>query len=311
MAMSNDTVTAEGFDHGERRSLERSVTLSTTTPFDGTGVLGFLADRVVAGIEACDEHSYSRSMRAPHGPAFVVMTPGDGGVRCRVSLADERDWDDVIARCRRVFDLDADPRAIDGHLGRDTLLAQSVRTLPGIRVPGHVDGFEVAVRAVVGQQISVAGARTVLGRLVLDYGEPVKGRGRLTHLFPRPHVVASIDPEDLPMPRARGRALVGLGAAVSSGEVLLEHGVDLPTTRSDLLELPGIGPWTADYIALRSLGDRDVFLETDLGVKHGLTRLGVRGDARQAAQRWKPWRSYAMMHVWGASTARDHAPEQR
>jgi AraC family transcriptional regulator of adaptative response / DNA-3-methyladenine glycosylase II len=170
-----------------------------------------------------------------------------------------------------------------------------------MRVPGHVDGFEVAVRAVVGQQISVAGARTILSRLVRAYGDEVDAGGSLGCLFPTAATIAAADPTTLPMPRARARALVGLAAAVAEGRVILDRSADRAEVRAALLALPGIGPWTADYIGLRALGDPDIFLPTDLGVRRGLARLGrdERVDRRHSV--WRPWRSYALVHLWSTS----------
>jgi AraC family transcriptional regulator of adaptative response / DNA-3-methyladenine glycosylase II len=174
-----------------------------------------------------------------------------------------------------------------------------------MRVPGHVDGFEVAVRAIIGQQISVAGARTVAARLAADHGETIAdpaGPGP-TCLFPTADVLAAVDPEVLPMPRARGRALVALASAVAASEVVLDRSADRAEVRAALLALPGIGPWTADYIAMRALGDPDVFLPTDLGVRQGMAALGyVAVDKQRAAraERWRPWRSYALMQIWGS-----------
>jgi AraC family transcriptional regulator of adaptative response / DNA-3-methyladenine glycosylase II len=287
-----------------------TVTLAVRAPFDADGLLSFLGDRVVDGIESIDEapdgrQRYSRTMRLPHGHASVTLTPDADHVTCELELSDLRDLASAVERCRRLLDLDADPVAIDDHLAADSLLRPRVLARPGLRVPGHVDGFEVAVRAVIGQQISVAGARTIAGRLVTAYGERVADEGVLTHVFPAADAIATADPGNLPMPRARGRALVGLAAAVAEGALVLDRSADRTNVRTALLALPGIGPWTADYIALRALGDPDVFLPTDLGVKHGLTRLGIDpGDAAAHSERWRPWRSYALMHVWSADQPR-------
>jgi AraC family transcriptional regulator of adaptative response / DNA-3-methyladenine glycosylase II len=175
-----------------------------------------------------------------------------------------------------------------------------VRATRGLRVPGQVDGDETAIRTVVGQQVSVAGARTVTGRLVVAYGTPVEtGTPGLTHLFPSAAVLAQVDPGELPMPRARGRALTGLAEALASGAVALDRGADRDDVRRSLLELPGIGPWTADYVAMRALGHPDVFLPTDIGVRNAVAGLGHDPAAVVAdSDRWRPWRSYALMHLW-------------
>jgi AraC family transcriptional regulator of adaptative response / DNA-3-methyladenine glycosylase II len=199
-------------------------------------------------------------------------------------------------------DADCDPVAVGDALGEDAVLARLVRARPGLRVPGHVDGDEVAVRAVIGQQVSVAGAATVATRLAERYGEPVVGADGTTgptRLFPSAEALAAADPAELPMPRARGRALVGLCAALAGGDIRLDRSAERGDVRVRLLELPGIGPWTADYIALRALGHPDVFLPTDVGVRHAMTRLGL--DPRRAgdaAEPWRPWRSYALLHLW-------------
>ncbi|MGH3504767.1 MAG: DNA-3-methyladenine glycosylase family protein, partial [Nocardioidaceae bacterium] len=224
---------------------------------------------------------------------------------CSLRLSDLRDLASAVERCRRLFDLDADPAAVDEYLGADSTIGPWVRKRPGIRVPGHVDGFEIAVRAVIGQQVSVSGARTVAARLTREYGDTVSAPDPLTHLFPTPDALAAADPESLPMPRARGRALVRLSAAVAQGDVVLDRSADRREVRETLLALPGIGPWTADYIALRALGDPDAFLPTDLGVRNGLARMGADGAPASRAERWRPWRSYALMHVWAAASDHD------
>jgi len=210
----------------------------------------------------------------------------------------------AVERCRRLLDADSDPLAVDDELAGDPTMAPLVRRRPGLRVPGSVDGDETAIRAVLGQQISLAGAISLSGKLVARYGgrapgEPAgDGPGRL---FPSAEVLAAVDPAELPMPRARGRALVVLCAALAGGDIRLDRGADRVDVRARLLALPGIGPWTADYVALRALGDPDAFLPTDVGVRRALAGLGLPGDAASAqdlSRRWRPWRSYGLMHLW-------------
>jgi AraC family transcriptional regulator, regulatory protein of adaptative response / DNA-3-methyladenine glycosylase II len=277
-----------------------SVSLPVRQPFDAASLLDFLGARTVAGVEECDGYSYARTMRLPYGTAHVRLTPKADRVECRLDLADLRDLAAAVERCRRLLDLDADPVVIDEHLSTDDLLRPLVLGRPGIRVPGHVDGFEVAVRAVVGQQISVPGARTITARLVAAYGERVQAGGTLTSAFPTAEAIAAADPETFPMPRARARSLVGLAAAVADGAVVLDRSADRADVREALLALPGIGVWTADYIAMRALGDPDVFLATDLGARRALERLGPVGsvEAGRRSAEWSPWRSYALMHLW-------------
>ncbi len=287
--------------HGAGRSPEGVVELSLAVrePFDGAALLEFLADRAVPGLESVSDGTYRRTLRLAHGHGAVELRPRADRVECRLRLADLRDLASAVERSRRLFDLDADPVAIAEALADDEQLAPWVLKRPGLRVPGHVDGFEVALRAVVGQQVSVAAARTVLARLVAEHGDRFDGDSELTHVCPDASVVAGLDPDRLPMPRARGRALVTLAEAVATGAVSLDRGADRGEVRERLLALPGIGPWTADYIALRALGDPDVFLPADLGVRHGLARMDI--DVRRA-DAWRPWRSYALMHVWTASS---------
>jgi AraC family transcriptional regulator of adaptative response / DNA-3-methyladenine glycosylase II len=284
-----------------------AVSLALRQPFDAVSLLSFLQVRSVTGVEECDEQTYARTMRLPHGPARVRLTPGADRVACELDLSDLRDLSAAVERCRRLLDLDADPVVIDTQLAADDLLGPHLSKHPGLRVPGHVDGFELAVRAVVGQQVSVAAARGTAARLVTSYGEPVEATGGLTHLFPTADAIAAADPEDLPMPRSRGRALCALASAVVRGDLVLDRGADRAEVRQALVALPGVGPWTAGYIAMRALGDPDVFLSGDAGVRHGLTRLGATGAFEQdaASTRWSPWRSYALMHIWKIASERD------
>ncbi len=266
--------------------------------------LDFLGARAVPGLEAYTAGTYSRSLRLPHRNGIVRLSPADGHVAASLTLADLRDLSAAVARCRRLLDLDADPQAVDAALGADTALAPLVRATPGRRVPCSVDGFEIAVRAVVGQQVSVAGARRVLARLVdacapaLD--APMTTAG-IAAVFPSPAELLGAPPDAFAMPAARRTALRALAGAVAEGELALDAGADPGETTSRLLALPGIGQWTASYVALRALGDPDVFLTGDLGVRRALERLGEPATTARALARaacWRPWRSYALMHLW-------------
>ena len=280
------------------------VRLPFRAPFDGEALVAWLAARAVPGVEEVDGEVYRRSLRLPRGPGVVELAMEADGVGCRLWLEDERDAAPAEQRCRRLLDLDADPVAVAEHLGPDPLIGPLVRAAPGLRVPGSVDGAELAVRAILGQQISVPAARTAAGRLVAEHGEALsRRRGAVTALFPAPDVLGALEPALLPMPRARAAALVGLCRALAGGDLRLDGGVDRDESRRRLMALPGIGPWTAGYVAMRALGDPDVFLVEDLGVRHALRRLGGPDDAREAralAAAWAPWRSYASQHLWQA-----------
>jgi AraC family transcriptional regulator of adaptative response / DNA-3-methyladenine glycosylase II len=284
------------------------VPLPFRAPLDAAGLLAFLARRVVPGVEEVADGAYRHSLRLAHGPALMELRPSRAdAVAARFWLTDERDLGDAVARARALFDLDADPNAVVDALGGDALLGPLVRGAPGRRVPGTVDGDELALRAVLGQQVSLAGASTLAHRLVMNHGEPLPSPlGTVTHLFPTAHAIAASDPDALAMPQARRRALLGLAAALAQGEVALDSGADRIEVRRALLALPGIGPWTASYIAMRALGDRDAFLATDLGVRHALRRLGHDGSAAAAerlAERWRPYRAYAVQHLWASLSA--------
>jgi len=282
--------------------------LAVRAPYAAAEVLRFLAAHLVPGVEAAGPDWYERTLRLPHGHGRVRLTfpvdepvAGTTRVGCELTLADLRDTGAAVERCRRLLDADSDPHAVDDELSGDPLMAHLVRVRPGLRVPGGVDGDETAVRAVLGQQISLAGAISLAGKLVSRHGEPcsVAGGDGPDRLFPSAATVAALDPEELPMPRARGRALVGLCAALASGAVVLDRGADRAEVRERLLALPGIGPWTADYVALRALGEPDAFLPTDIGVRRALTSLGQDAVAAETvSHRWRPWRSYGLLHLW-------------
>jgi AraC family transcriptional regulator of adaptative response / DNA-3-methyladenine glycosylase II len=286
---------------GERAPGTIALRLPYRAPFAAAEALAFLGARAVPGVEEVRDGAYRRTLRLGHGHAVAELRPAAGHVACALRLADVRDLASAVQRCRRMLDLDADPVAVDAHLGADPLLRPLVAATPGRRVPGTVDGPEIAVRAVLGQQISVPGARTLAARLARDHGEPLAvPDDSLTHVFPTPDALAAADPASLPMPASRARALTTMTAALAAGDVVLDPGADRDEAERSLLALPGIGPWTASYVRMRALGDPDAYLPGDLGVRHGLERLGA--DAARA-ERWAPWRAYAVQHLWASPAA--------
>jgi AraC family transcriptional regulator of adaptative response / DNA-3-methyladenine glycosylase II len=273
-----------------------SVRLPARQPFSGRQVLEFLGARAVPGVESWDGERYARTLDLPRGHGTVVVALGNGGVDATFRLADWRDLAPAVGRIRRMLDLDADPIAIDEFLTAAPALAPLVAASPGLRVAGSVDAHETLVRAVVGQQVSVAGARTVLGRIASSVGEQLSiAHPGLTCLFPSMERLAVAPQDAFPMPGSRAATLQRCAQATCDGSITLDPGADRTVIVHDLLALKGIGPWTADYVVMRGLGDPDVFLDTDLGVKHALTALGL---VPSAADSWRPWRSYAMHHLW-------------
>ena len=279
-------------------------------PLCPDNLFGHLVATGVPGVEEWRDGAYRRTLRLPHGHGVVALRPGDpaaGYIACRLTLTDLRDLPAATSRCRRLLDLDADPEAVDDQLATDPLLAPLVAAAPGRRVPRTVDGAEFAVRAVLGQQVSTAAARTHASRIVVAHGTPVDDpEGGLTHLFPSADALAELDPETLAMPRSRRRTLLALVEALTGGGLDLGAGSDWAGTRAALSALPGFGPWTVESIAMRALGDPDAFLPTDLGIKYAAETLGLGGQAaivtRSAA--WRPWRAYATQHLWATG---DHA----
>ena len=280
------------------------VRLATRQPFDAGTLLAFLGERAVIGLEAWDGQTYRRSLALPHGHATVACTPARGGVLAEFRLADLRDLAPAVARVRRLLDLDADPVAVAEVLGADPMLSPLVAARPGLRMAGSVDPHEIVVRAIVGQQVSVAGARTVVGRFVAQFGAALGFEDpELTHVFPSAARLGEVDPSSLSMPRARGAALVGVCQALAAGTLVLDPGVDRAGLDAELQALRGIGPWTAAYVLMRGLGDPDVMLSGDLGVRHAVLALGGDDRARAIevrAHAWRPWRSYAVGHLWAS-----------
>jgi AraC family transcriptional regulator, regulatory protein of adaptative response / DNA-3-methyladenine glycosylase II len=292
-------------------------------PIDLDRMLGFLAARAIPGVESVEPGRYRRTLLLPNGTGILSVGPaadsgtpggeGPGYIECELQLEDLRDLTAAVQRCRRLLDLDADPETVTGYLSADPVLGPLALACPGRRVPGHVDGNELALRAVLGQQVSIAAARRLGARLVAGYGKPLeRPEGSLTHCFPTAETMASADPAALPMPRARATALTGLAAALAAGELSLDPGAERDRAEAQLLAMPGIGPWTAAYIRMRALSDPDAFLPADVGVLAALDAVGGFGGFGQAgtgraararaaaelAERWRPWRSYAVQHLW-------------
>jgi AraC family transcriptional regulator of adaptative response / DNA-3-methyladenine glycosylase II len=320
--------------------------LAFRAPLHAPALLDFLAARALPGVEECDDSGYRRALALPHGSATIELQPAERWVAATLHLADVRDLAPAVARCRRLFDLDADPAAVDATLADDPALAPSIAKEPGVRVPRAVDGFEMAVRAIVGQQVSVAGARTTLSRLI-QAGVPAAvsaaragsaagesgasagfaaagvaagedgstgtdgtawsaGAGVPVVLtpFPSAAVVAELPDSAFGMPAARRETIRALARAVADGSLDLDPGTDRDETVARLMELPGIGAWTAGYVAMRAIGDPDVFLPTDLAVRRGAAALGLPDsptDLDRHAAAWRPWRSYALVRLWRAA----------
>ncbi|GAA5085389.1 3-methyladenine DNA glycosylase/8-oxoguanine DNA glycosylase [Thermocatellispora tengchongensis] len=279
-----------------------SLDLPFTPPLHPDNLFGHLVATGVPGVEEWRDGAYRRTLRLPHGPGIAALRPQPERIGCELILSDERDLPAAIAVCRRILDLDADPAAVDAALGADPLLAPLVAKAPGRRVPGAADGAEFAVRAVLGQQVSTAAARTHAARLVAAYGEPVRDpAGGLTHLFPTAEALATLDPGTLALPQARRRTMAALVAALASGDLDLGPSADPARARTRLAALPGVGPWTVETIAMRALGDRDAFTATDLGVRHAALALGLPATPAaltRHAETWRPWRAYAVQHLW-------------
>ncbi len=285
--------------------------LPVRQPFGYHAMFGHLAATAVPGCEEVRNGAYRRVLDLPHGVAIVSLTPAFDHVGCLLTLGDLRDLTVATARCRRLLDLDADPEAIDEALGTDDVIGQLVRAGAGQRIPRTVDESELAVRMFLGQQVSTKAARTQAGRLVSAYGRPVTDAGGgLSRTFPSVDQLVQIDPDRLAMPAARRQSLLALIRALAERDLVLDPGVDWTAARARLLALPGIGPWTAEMIAMRGLGDPDAFPASDLGVRAAARRVGLPGDPRTLAEisaRWRPWRSYATQYLW---TALDHPINQ-
>ncbi|MFB9907292.1 AlkA N-terminal domain-containing protein [Allokutzneria oryzae] len=278
-------------------------------PMDAEGVLAFLAARAIPGVEHVEDGVYARTIALPHGSATVRLEPTPTHVHCRLRLVDLRDLGAAVSRVRRLLDLDADPLAVDEVLSADASLRSVVAATPGIRVPGAVDAHEVLVRALLGQQVSVASARTSAAALTRALGEPLpNGDEQLTTLFPTAQAIAERGAEVLTGPRKRIDTVLAVCSALADGSLQVHVGRDHTELVAELQALPGIGSWTADYVAMRVLGAPDVLLASDTAMRKGAGALGLPSDVdglRTRAKSWRPWRSYAGMHLWHAAALAD------
>ncbi len=270
-------------------------------PLAWNELLRFLSPRAIPGVESIDLDAgiYRRTVELDGAPNVIEVwnVASEQALRLRAHLSGLQGLVHLVAAVRRLFDLDADPKPIDRRLARDPRLAPLVRSRRGLRVPGAVDAFELGVRAILGQQVSVARATALSGKLVGAFGEPVPGIGALglTHLFPSAATIADADLASLGVPGARIRALQGFAEAVATESIALDRAAGLDEVVTALCALPGIGPWTAHYIAMRACAERDAFPASDLAIRR---ELGAVPEA--AAETWRPWRAYGAMHIWAA-----------
>jgi len=262
-------------------------------------LVGFLGARAIPGLEVVEGSTYRRVARAGDENVVVEVDHAPPVVLVRVGCGHLDRLASIVALSRGAFDLDADPAAIGAALGDDPAVGPLVRARPGLRIPGAWDGFELGVRAVLGQQVSVAGARTLAGRLVARYGEALpEPAGGLTHAFPAAAVLMDARVEEIGLPRARAETIRRLARAVAGGEIDLSASAPFAETRQRLHALPGIGDWTVEYVAMRALRDPDAFPAGDLGLRRALG-LGT-AEAADLAEGWRPWRAYAALHLWVA-----------
>jgi len=293
--------------------------LDVPAPFDGGGVIRFLSWHAVTGAEEGDATTFTQSARLAHGAGTVTVRLLDASVSdpapdaatrlevtTRVEHAD--DAAELLAGTRRLLGLDVDSARIDADLARDPALAAAVRATPGLRIPGTLDARSTLFRTIVGQQISVASARATHGRMTADLGEDLPAsvaHGSVTRLPPTAARIARDGAELLRGPARRTATLIRLAEALETGELVVEHGMPRAELRAALVAFHGVGPWTADYVAMRALGEPDILLSGDLIVRRGAAALGLPDEARALDARaaaWSPWRSYATLHLWRVMT---------
>ena len=294
--------------HGDIAQGSLTLRLPYRPPLDWPGLYDWLRARAVPGIAVANHNSYRRTLRLPRSAGIVTLQPVDSHIQCTLRLEAMADLTSAVRQCRRLLDLDADPLSVVEVLSKDRRLSRIVSKRPGLRAPGAVDGTELAIQAVFGQQVSLAAARTLTSRLVTAHGDVIKiADPVLTHLFPNADQIAAADLSKLGIPATRQATLRGLATAVAGGGLSLDPGADRGDVRRQLLALPGIGEWTAGYIVMRALGDPDTFLPGDLGIKKAGARIGLGSSPRAIAEHataWRPWRTYATHQLW--ATLADH-----
>ena len=290
-------------------SPEVTILLPYRPPYDWDALLEFFRARAIAGLEVVTRDSYSRVIEIDDvvGSIHVTHAPEQASLRVTVRIPRLAVLPTIISRVRRQFDLGAEPNAIAAALSTDPMLAPLVSARPGLRVPGAWDGFEIAVRAVLGQQITVKAATTLATRIVASLGTKVadqSGAVGLTHVFPRPEQFSSKSLAKLGMPKTRAKCLAGIADAARSDPRLFDPRRDLAEAVTHLKKLAGVGEWTAQYIAMRALGESDAFLAADVALQRSFAKHARRATAQQIlkrAERWRPWRAYATLHLWMAS----------
>jgi len=295
----------ERASRGQAGTGSLSLRLPYRAPLQPDSLFGHLAATAVPGVEEWRDGAYRRTLRLPHGHGIVALRPQPDYISCQLSLTDLRDLASAISRCRRLLDLDADPVAVADLLSADEVLAPLVRKAPGRRIPRTVDPDEFALRAVLGQHVSTAAARTHAGRLAEALGEPVEDPGGgLSRLFPGTAELAIEDglaAGGLGLPRSRRQSFAALAEALTTGRIDLSVGGDWHEARLRLGDVPGIGPWTIETIAMRALGDPDAFPAADLGVRAAASQAGLPATPAALTSRaaaWRPWRSYAVQYLW-------------
>ncbi len=266
-------------------------------PFDWDALLEFLAPRAIPGVEVVEDGCYRRTIAIGDASGYFEARCRDHSIELSIQFPEARALVTIADRVRRLFDLDADPEEIRRHLGRDARLARRIASRPGLRLPGSWDGFELAVRAILGQQVTVKGASTLAGRLVRAYGRPFPAGPGLTHLFPTPKALAAAKDDALRLPHSRAEAIRGLASAVNRGDLSFAFVGDIEAFMRKFRELPGVGAWTAEYVAMRALGEPDAFPASDMGLLRAARAKSAK-ELERRAEPWRPWRAYAAMHLW-------------
>jgi len=285
-------------------------TLEFRAPFAGDALLQFLAPRATPGVEVVDGSIYRRTIHLDGESGCFQAALESSRLTLDIHIPKKRLFPEITSKVGRLFDLDADPVKIARRLTNDPRLAPLVAASPGLRLPGAWDGFELAIRAVLGQQVTVRGATTLAGRLARSFGTAITIDGSLTHIFPTPPALAEADVGRIGLPQARANTIRSLARAVCDGKLSFSDIPDVEAWKSRFCKLPGIGRWTAEYVAMRALGDRDAFPASDLGLLRAL-KLSHPREAEARSQAWRPWRAYAAIYLWHSAAAQQPARPPR